>query len=94
MCLLYQYVHLGCFRFPIESSIKIPVEPIHFTSIVPRFVSVLFDLGEKIDHFAKEFNDFLAMTDYGEDSDSSKSDLSSCSTVIMISPKKRKFIFN
>ncbi|KAG0941720.1 hypothetical protein G6F57_006079 [Rhizopus arrhizus] len=40
--------------FQVEASIKIPVEPILFASTMPRFVSQLFDLGEKIDHFAKE----------------------------------------
>jgi hypothetical protein len=77
----------------VEASIKIPVEPILFASTMPRFVSQLFDLGEKIDHFAKEVKNFLAITDYREDSDSSGSDLSSCSTP-RVSPKKRKSMSN
>ncbi|EIE76547.1 hypothetical protein G6F46_012205 [Rhizopus delemar] len=79
--------------FQAEASIKIPVEPILFASTMPRFVSQLFDLGEKIDHFAKEVQNFLAITDYEEDSDSSGSDLSSCSTP-RVSPKKRKSMCN
>ncbi|GAA5809826.1 hypothetical protein MFLAVUS_003241 [Mucor flavus] len=47
----------------VEASIKIPVEPILFASTMPKFVSQMFDLGEKIEHFAKEVENFLAITD-------------------------------
>lgn len=30
---------------------------------MPKFVSQMFDLGEKIEHFAKEVENFLAITD-------------------------------
>ncbi|KAI8987063.1 hypothetical protein BDB01DRAFT_895805 [Pilobolus umbonatus] len=79
--------------FQVEASIKIPVEPILFASTMPRSVSEVFDLGEKIEHFAKEVKNFLAITDYGEDSDSLGSDLSSCSTP-RVSPKKRETMSN
>lgn len=49
--------------FQVEASVKIPVELILLASTMPRFVSHLFDLGEKINHFSKEVKNFLAITD-------------------------------
>ncbi|KAG1470185.1 hypothetical protein G6F56_002829 [Rhizopus delemar] len=49
--------------FQVEASVKIPVELILLASTMPRFVSQLFDLGEKINHFSKEVKNFLAITD-------------------------------
>jgi hypothetical protein len=75
--------------FQLETSIKIPAESVLFVSTMPKFIVRLFDLGEKINHFSKEIEDFLAIMYYEEDSNSSESGLSSCSTPT-ISPKKRK----
>ncbi|KAI9351044.1 hypothetical protein BD770DRAFT_461385, partial [Pilaira anomala] len=43
----------------LETEIKIPVEATLFTSTVPKFVSKLFSLGEKINLFAEEVKGFL-----------------------------------
>jgi hypothetical protein len=77
--------------FKLESEITIPNKPILFPSSVPKFVSRLHVLGEKLNHFADKLMKFLSSSDYGVDTDSSDSDLSACSEP-KVSPKKRKSV--
>ncbi|KAI9256004.1 hypothetical protein BY458DRAFT_492680 [Sporodiniella umbellata] len=85
--LLFQHIHVEYPCFQVVISIKIPVRPILFASIIQRFVSELFDSDEKTDHLAKEAKGLLAIIGYGKDSDSSGTNILACSPP-KVYPKK------
>lgn len=79
---------MGRIRFYPEFNFDIPINPALFSSTLPTFISKLFKLGELLQHFSNELEEFLYNNDY-ELSLSSDSDKSTFSNP-KVSPKKRK----